>query len=87
MQDPSGSWLKEENYSTLRKKRVPKQYPWGTIATNSAPFGVRGTVFNLFCEKTVPLCRWVTKTVPLGAPNYGHANSSPKGTISVPFFF
>ena len=24
--------------------------------------------------------------VPLGAPNYGHANSTPRGTISVPFF-
>ncbi len=24
--------------TTLRKKRVPKQYPWGTIATNSTLF-------------------------------------------------
>ncbi len=35
---------------------------------------------------SVPLCRWGTETVARGAPNYGQANRTPSGTISVPFF-
>ncbi len=38
------------------------------------------------CRKTLSLCRWGTKTVPLGEPNYGQPNSARRGTISAPFF-
>ena len=49
-------------------------HPYKYMGTILAPFRVRGTVFNLFCVKTAPLCRWGAKTVPLGAPNYGQPN-------------
>ena len=39
--------------ATLREKRVPKRYPWGTIASNGTPFS-KGHSFFLNKE-TVPL--------------------------------
>ncbi len=60
----------------LTEKRVPKQYPWGAIATNSTLFFQRGAFFPY----------WGTKTVPLAAPNYGQQNSTPRGAVSAPFF-
>ena len=72
-------------YLSLREKRVLKQYPWGTIATNGPLFS-KGQSFFLNNHVSVPLCRWGTKTVPLEGPNYGQANSTPRGTIRYPFF-
>ncbi len=48
----------------------------------------RGVLFlnNHVCVKTVHLCRWGTKTVPLGEPNYGQPNSVPRGIVLAPFF-
>ena len=65
------------------KKKLLKQYPWGTIATNGTLFS-KGHSF--FLNNHVPLCWWGTKTVPLGAPNYRQANSTPRDIFSVPFF-
>ncbi len=72
------------NASILREKRVPKQCPWGTIATN-------GTLFSKGHQKeskyeTVPLGHWGTEIVPLRVPYYGQSNSAPRGTISGPLF-
>ena len=85
-----------------QKTRVPKQYLWGTIATNNPPPFSRGTSLPkqypqgfgvlFWCPwhrdivKTVPLCQRGTEIVPLRVPNYGQPNSAPRGTVSVPFF-
>ena len=72
---------------TLREKRVPKQCPWGTIATNVTLL-VKGHSFflNNHVYKTVPLGHGGTEIVPLRVPNYGQSNSAPRGTVLVPFF-
>ncbi len=42
---------------------------------------------SFFLSNHAPLCRWATKTVPLGAPNYGQANIVPLGALfRYPFF-
>ncbi len=64
---------------TLTEKRVPKQYLWGAIATNSTLFFQRGAFFSLIIA--------FAKTVPLGTPNYGQPNSTPRGAVSAPFLF
>ncbi len=86
-----------KNLPTLTEKKVPKQYPWGAISTISTLFfwGVLFSLIIMFVRKktplcigvkTAPLCRWGAKTVPLGAPNYGQPNSTPRSAVSAPFF-
>ncbi len=55
------------------------------VTVGGGIFKILITLFSLiimFVEKRVP----PVGGVPIGAPNYGQANSTPIGTISVPFF-
>ncbi len=64
-----------------RKLALSEGYHFGTLQS-------QGYCFQpFFCVKTAPLCRLGAKTVPLGAPNYGQPNSTPRGAVSAPFFF
>ncbi len=63
---------------------VPKQCPWGAIVTNSTLFS--RVVLYFLDTKTVPHNKKGTEIAPLGAPNYGQPNSTPRGAVLAPFF-
>ena len=71
---------------SLRKKRVPKQCPWGTIATNSTLF-LEGHFFSLIIMFTVLVPQGIRGTIfnlflcENSTPVLmGHRNSTPRST-------
>ncbi len=68
------------------RERNNSQWTWWIQFLHSQKKGYRNSTPVVLLLQIVPLCRWGAKTVPLGEPNYGQPNSSPRGADSAPFF-